>query len=241
LFERKNPTLVFLANLKTALDAHGLNVVTSLSEQRKTIILIGHVGSSFWPHFTDWLRAHSTSFPHGFRADRVSSSGGSRPLSERISQPLDSWSKEVIGAVAADFGGKAIFPSDQPYQPFQQWAMAATGMRQSPLGILIHPVYGLWHAYRGAIVFDGVTLSQPAEKLSHPCDTCVEKPCLSACPVSAFCDGAYDVKSCRDHVKSDGQQACLTGGCLARRACPIGKSFEYVAEQMQFHMNAFVK
>ncbi len=233
--------MVFLANLQTALAEHGLNVVTSLHEQGKTIILVGHAGSSIWPHLTDWLRANGASLQYGFRARGVSSSGGSRPLSDRILDPLDTWSKEVIGAVADDFGGKAIFPSDQPYQPFQQWAMAATGMKSSPLGILIHPVYGLWHAYRAAIVFDGVTLSQPVEKLSHPCETCVEKPCLSACPVNAFSGDGYAVEHCRSHVKSDAGQECLTGGCLARRACPVGKAFEYVPEQMQFHMNAFVK
>lgn len=230
-----------LASLNSALAVDGLSVLGALSEQGKTIILVGHAGSSIWPHFTDWLRANGASLPYGFRARGVSSSDGSRALSDQIWEPLDTWSKEVIGAVADDFGGKAIFPSDQPYQPFQQWAMAATGMRPSPLGTLIHPVYGLWHAYRGAIIFDDVTLSQPVEKLSHPCETCVEKPCLSACPVSAFSDGGYAVERCRSHVKSDAGQDCLTGGCLARRACPVGKAFEYVPEQMQFHMNAFVK
>lgn len=230
-----------ISGLQTELGAHGLSVFGAVSEESRTIILVGHAGSTIWQHFSHWLHTHFASFSHGFRARGVSSSGGSRPLSDLILEPLDTWSKEVIGEIAADFGGKAIFPSDQPYQPFQQWAMAATGMKSSPLGILIHPVYGLWHAYRGAIVFDGVTLSQSVEKLSHPCDTCVEKPCLSACPVNAFSDGAYDVGSCRDHVRSDSGKACLTGGCLARRACPVGKAYEYVPEQMQFHMSAFVK
>lgn len=232
---------MFLENLKTALRSYGLNVVNALPLQGKTIILVGHAGSSVWPHFSEWLRAQGASVPHVFRACGVSSSDGSRPLPDHILEPLDSWSKEVIGAVAAEFGGEAIFPSDQPYQPFQQWAMAATGMKPSPLGILIHPVYGLWHAYRGAIVFDGLTLSQPVEKLSHPCETCLEKPCLSACPVSAFSDGGYAVERCRSHVKSDAGEDCLTGGCLARRACLVGRTYEYVPEQMRFHMNAFVK
>ncbi len=237
------PTSQFetIAGLQTALGTHGLNVLGVVSEEDRSIILIGHVGSSFWPHFTNWLSAQSASLPHGFRARGVWSSTASRAPADHIPDPLDTWSKQVIGGIAKAHGGKAIFPSDQPYQPFQQWAMAATGIRPSPLGILIHPVYGLWHAYRGAIIFYDVTLSQPVEKLSHPCDTCVEKPCLSACPVNAFSNGGYAVERCRSHVKSDAGQACLTGGCLARRACPVGTAFEYVPEQMQFHMNAFVK
>jgi hypothetical protein len=226
-----------LASTKSVLAEHGLNVVTSLSEQGKTIILIGHAGSSIWPHFSSWLRAQSASLPHGFRARGVSSSGGSRPLSD----PLDTWSKEVIGAAAIAFGGQAVFPSDQPYLPFQQWIIAATGMKPSPLGILIHPAYGLWHAYRGALIFDDVTPSQPVEKLSHPCDTCAEKPCLSACPVSAFSLEGYAVDRCREHIKSTGGEVCKEGGCLARRACPVGQAFEYKPEQKQFHMAAFAK
>ena len=230
-----------ITGLQTGLGAHGLSVFGAVSEESRTIILVGHAGSGIWPHFSDWLRAHSASLPHDLRARGVLSSTASRAPVDHISDSLDTWSKEVIGGIAKAHGGEAIFPSDKPYQPFQRWAMAATGMKSSPLGILIHPLYGLWHAYRGAIVFDGVTQNQPVEKLSHPCDTCVEKPCLSACPVSAFSDGGYAVERCRSHMKSDAGQACLTGGCLARRACPVGKAFEYMPEQMQFHMSAFVK
>ncbi len=31
--------------------------------------------------------------------------------------------------------------------------MAAEGLKPSPLGLLMHPEYGLWHGYRGAILF----------------------------------------------------------------------------------------
>ena len=201
-----------------------------------SLVLIGHAGSTFWPHFQAW-----------FHAPLVPSAHGSRWIGDRLSDPLDAWSKQIIGGVAKAHDGEAIFPSDQPYQPFQQWAMAATGVKPSPLGILIHPAYGLWHAYRGAIVFGAVTLSQKshvlnqeADNLSHPCDNCSDKPCLSACPVNAFSDGGYDVESCRAHVKSEAGMACRTGGCLARRACPVGRAYQYVPKQMKFHMNAFI-
>lgn len=183
----------------------------------KFVVLIGHTGSSIWPHFSRWL-ANQNPVPK---------------------DPLDTWSKELISAAAATVGGHAVFPSDGPYLPFQQWAMQAEGLKPSPLGMLIHPVYGLWHAYRGAVLFGDVTLSQRVEKLSHPCDTCVEKPCLSACPVGAFSGDGYDVASCRSHLATDKGADCLDGGCLARRACPIGREFAYAPEQMRFHMRAF--
>ena len=183
----------------------------------RTVLLIGHAGSSFWPYFTAWLAEQN-------------------PPPEN---PLDTWSKQVITAAATEIGGHAVFPSDKPYLPFQQWAMQAQGLRPSPLGILIHPVYGLWHAYRGAILFADSALSAPSEKLSHPCDTCQEKPCLSACPVSAFSFDGYDVGACRAYLRTDAGQDCMDGGCKARRACPVGRDYVYQGEQMRFHMAAF--
>ena len=32
--------------------------------------------------------------------------------------------------------------------------MRAEGLKPSPIGILMHPQFGLWHAYRGALLFD---------------------------------------------------------------------------------------
>lgn len=156
-----------------------------------------------------------------------------------LADPLDVWSKSIITPIAEQFGGKAVFPSDRPFLPFQQWAMQATGMRPSPLGILIHPVYGPWHAFRGAIIFDAETLIQEPQKLSHSCDLCIAKPCLSACPVNAFADDGYDVSGCRKHLTSGEGEECMEGGCLARRACPVGRQYAYDAAQMQFHMRAF--
>ena len=185
----------------------------------KSVILIGHAGSSIWPHFSAWLALQN-----------------SRP-----DNPLDTWSKEVITAAATKVGGHAVFPSDKPYLPFQQWAMQAEGLKPSPLGILIHPVYGLWHAYRGAILFDDLTLSHGVEKLSHPCDTCVEKPCLSACPANAFSDVGFAVASCRAYLESIEGRHCMDNGCAARGACPVGRDYAYIPQQMRFHMRAFAK
>jgi ferredoxin-like protein FixX len=184
-----------------------------------SVMLIGHGGGEFWEHFQSASRVQKTS----------------------SANPLDDWSKQIITPIAAALGGYAVFPSDAPYYPFQQWAMRAEGVKPSPLGILIHPVFGLWHAYRGAILFENLTLSQPLQKLSHPCDTCIEKPCLSACPVSVFSESSYDVMSCRSHIAIDENQTCMTHGCLARRACPVGCEYMYSPEQMQFHMRAFQK
>jgi epoxyqueuosine reductase QueG len=132
-----------------------------------------------------------------------------------------------------------VFPSDKPYLPFQQWAMRAEGLRPSPLGILIHPKYGLWHAYRGAIVFDEEILIQEPNVQIHPCDLCLGKPCLSACPVGAFLGEEYHVGACRSHLATEAGKDCNNGGCKSRLACPVGHEYAHVREQMRFHMDAF--
>ena len=150
---------------------------------------------------------------------------------------MDEWTQRVVDPLAADLGAKAVYPFDQPYQPFQQWARLAGGMHQSPLGLNIHNTYGLWHAYRAALLFP-VAFDLPQQSAgAHPCESCAEKPCLLTCPVSAFDGRDYDVAACATHLHS--QNNCMEGGCLARLACPIGAAYAYEKPHMQFHMKAF--
>ena len=203
-------------------------------EPAKSIYLVGHGGGGFWPMFDAWHEMHPG-----------------------IADPLDTWSKAVINPAAARLGGEAVFPSDQPWQPFQQWAMAAEGLKPSPLGLLIHPEYGLWHGYRGAILFAEVRMDaaacapkeplggrlaypEPAKPGAHPCDTCGDKPCLSSCPVGAFTPAGFAVTECRSYLETEaGQDGCMRRGCLARDACPVGREYRYGADQIRFHMAAF--
>ena len=69
--------------------------------------------------------------------------------------------------------------------------MRAEGLKPSPLGILMHPEYGLWHAYRGALLFDvEISIQVPHEPI-HLCDLCIGKPCLKSCPVDAYSDAGF--------------------------------------------------
>lgn len=183
-----------------------------------SVVLVGNIGGSLWQPFDAWRQR---------RPDR----GGA--------DPLDTWSKAVIQPIAEDKGAASYFPSDPPWQPFQQWAMRAEDLSASPLGILIHPRYGLWHGYRGALGF-GETLADSGEHaLEHPCDGCATKPCISACPAAALAGGHFDLGLCRGHLRSEaGRVGCLAGGCLSRNACPVGAGHRYPPEQLRFHMAA---
>jgi hypothetical protein len=183
-----------------------------------TILLLGNLGGALWPVFAE-----------------------SPELADGAPHPLDRWTRRILESLAPGFGATALFPfGGPPWLPFQRWAMKADSVTASPLGILIHPDFGLWHAYRGALAFaDRLDLPQGVRRPS-PCDSCIERPCLSGCPVGAFSPGGYDVAGCRGHVAGVRGTACRGQGCLARLACPIGREHAYPPAQMAFHMAAFL-
>jgi ferredoxin len=161
-----------------------------------------------------------------------------RDVSETL---LDDWTKSVIDPLADDLGAQAVYPFDTPALPFLTWARRGGAGYVSPLGLNIHPVFGLWHAYRAALLFP-VVFDFASRTLSpSPCDSCAGRPCLSACPVSAFDGQTYEVAACGQFLATSFGQTCMQGGCQARLACPIGQTSRYEPKQMQFHMTAFLK
>jgi hypothetical protein len=185
----------------------------------KSVLLVGQAGAAPWPHFQRWLGRQARG----------------------IANPLDTWSREVIGAVAQGCGARAVSPSERPYLPFQQWAMRAEGLKPSPLGILMHPRYGLWHAYRGALLFENEISLPEVHEAIHLCGTCVEKPCLKACPVDAYSGQGFAHEACLAHVRGPGGEPCRSGGCLDRNACPYGTGYRYPPDMQAFHMAAFAR
>ncbi len=183
----------------------------------KSALLVGQAGAAPWPHFMKWRQSQPRDLPN----------------------PLDTWSRQIIDEVAALFGASAVYPSDKPYQPFQQWAMRAEGLKPSPLGILMHPEYGLWHAYRGALLFAGGIPIQGVRNPNHLCDLCVGKPCLKSCPVGAYSEEGFAYEACLGHVRGADGGPCRSGGCLDRNACPYGVDYRYPAEVQAFHMASF--
>jgi epoxyqueuosine reductase QueG len=154
-------------------------------------------------------------------------------------ESLDEWTKSVVDPLAASFDAKAVYPFDFPHHPFLTWARMAGAGHVSPLGLNIHSRYGLWHAYRAALLFP-VEFDMPRNSSGHhPCESCADKPCLAACPVNAFDGKSYDVPKCGQHILSNSGNDCMTNGCASRLACPIGRAYQYHPRQTLFHMRAF--
>lgn len=154
---------------------------------------------------------------------------------------IDQWTVDTVSGLAHSLDAQAVYPFDMnPPWPFLSWARRGGAGHVSPLGLNIHPRYGLWHAYRAALLFS-VAFDLPTPQAGpHPCESCAAKPCLRACPVQSFDGRSYDVPACAAHLASPAGQSCLSGGCLARHACPVGQDFAYAPAQAEFHMRAFL-
>ena len=185
-----------------------------LPEDAKSVVLIGNAGPAMFQRFV-----------------RERDPG---------KDSLDDWTRETVDRLARALGASAIYPFDAPAYPFLRWAERAGAGHASPLGLNIHPVFGLWHAYRAALLFPTVLDWPAAMGGAHPCDRCLDKPCLKSCPVSAFDGVRYDVAGCVQHLGREAGRSCVSGGCLARRACPVGREFAYMPQQAQFHTRAFL-
>lgn len=188
-------------------------------ENTRTVLMIGNAGPDLWRQSAGNFRDEPNA--------------------------MDEWTRRVIDPLGREVGASAVlYPfGGPPYHPFQRWAKRAEGLHSSPLGMLIHPKYGLWHAYRAALCFDRLMpLPEMQEAPENPCDTCAGQPCLNACPVSAFSAGqAYDVPACVAHLRTAAGEDCLSLGCRARRACPLGRDHVYDPGQAAFHMQAFLQ
>lgn len=217
-----------LASIAAALEAEGLMLRGGFvflpadspppgpsGRPARAVVLVGNAGGSIWPRFEAWRAAQE--------ADAA--------------DPLDTWSRRssvwsLNGAAPGRFRrrtGPTCRSSSGPCAP-------------KALGILMHPAYGLWHAYRGALLFDEVPagMGQAQDRAQvHLCDLCDGKYCLKSCPVSAHAPSGFAYGACRDHIRSAQGRACMEKGCLDRNACPEGAAYRYPAVMQAFHMAAF--
>jgi hypothetical protein len=187
-------------------------------EGAAAIVLVGAAGARGWEAFA-----------------------ASPEAGDGVAEPLDRWSRRIVDVLAAELGAGPLFPfGGPPHWPFQRWARRAEPVHASPLGLLIHPDYGLWHSYRGALAFAQPIVIPEFARRASPCEACAARPCLSACPVGAFAPSAYDFAACAAHLRSGAGRACMERGCLARRACPVGAANMQGPAQAAFHMRAFL-
>jgi epoxyqueuosine reductase len=215
---------VSFSALGARLDAERLEVLggfpvaegeTGFPVGTRTLLLLGPSEPGFWAH----LQA--------------------QPEWDGGPDPVDRWSRRVIGRLACDLGAKALFPfGGPPYHPFYQWALRTGRVWDSPVRLLVHAGQGLMVSFRGALALkEAVEVPPP---VARPCDGCAA-PCVAACPVGALSGAGYDLPACHGFLDRPEGQACLTGGCKVRRACPVSATYARLPEQSGYHMRQFHK
>ena len=212
-----------LARIKAMAAAHQLAVLggfatgpdDGLPRDTKTLLLLGPREPGFWPH----LKAQPE-----WNSD----------------DPVDRWSRRVIGTIACDLGAKALFPfGGPPWHPFYKWALKSGRCWDSPVRLLVHDQAGLFVSFRGALALKEAVNFPPAPR--KPCDSCASKPCLTACPVGALKGAGYDLQKCHTFLDTAAGQDCMTTGCAVRRTCPVSLAYARMPEQSAYHMGQFHK
>ena len=187
-----------------------LTALGGFHEDGKTTILLGPREPGFWDFVTDQ--------PTFTGAD-----------------PLDNWSRGAITTLAKLTCSQAVFPfGGPPHHPFIAWALRSGEVWTSPwvCSFTKRPDYWCPIVERWC----SMKLSSCPPPAQSPCDSCVDKPCLSACPVSALTPDAYDVESCKDQMDVD---ADCRAACRVRMSCPISQAYGRDPAQTGFHMEAF--
>jgi epoxyqueuosine reductase len=151
--------------------------------------------------------------------------------------PVDRWSRRVLDKIAQRVGATALYPfGGPPWMPFQTWAQATGRVWESPVRLLVHAEAGLWVSFRGALALP-FALDLPP--LPSPCETCADRPCLTACPPRALTGAGYDLPACHAFLDTPAGETCRSAGCRVRAACPVSVRHARVCQQSAYHMSRF--
>ena len=150
--------------------------------------------------------------------------------------PVDAFSRQLALRFAETYlqcPASILYPGSRAL-PLQQLGALVGWHHPSPLGIGIHPKYGLWFAYRAVLLVHADLPVSPLASSASPCAACIERSCLSACPVQALAQpGKPDIQRCQDWRRQTNSRCAAT--CLSRLACPLGAEHRYTDAQIRYH------
>jgi epoxyqueuosine reductase len=195
-----------------------LSAVTSNLSHYNQLILIGHAGQSLW--------------------DKVKASNF-------VSiDPIDVYSKhhttEFFRQYFSEQDYEIVFPTkNQTSIGLQALGKIVGWHNESPFRVGINQKWGSWFAYRAVVLIKANYLTSAPMSDESPCNNCVEKPCIAACPANALVENSLDIVLCTGYrMQSDSQ---CKDRCIARMTCPIAKEHQYKLEQIGYHYSLSMK
>ena len=219
------------------LNANGLNmqavfnlsdlpeeIQTGLSEQMENLssyrqlILIGHGGRGMWE------AAQASEFR-----------GCADPIDSFSIDRVERWLAGEIPAALHEI----IYPASKRIVPLQLLGQLAGWHHTSPFRVGVNQTWGSWFAYRVAILADSDFAPTDRMQLTSPCDSCVDKPCVAACPADALACGDFALKGCMNYRLAS--ESSCKAQCIARLACPVAAEHRYSTEQINYHYGRSMK
>ena len=233
-----------LAAVRATAAAHGLNLFAAIPLARydaavqpearasliepgaRSIAVLGNGGGDFWAAF----QRHAARNPGWWEGEN----------------PLDDFTRDLVEReVAAPLREAALrYTIVHPFMHpsarggrtlnFVELGKAAGIAGPSILGVVVHPVFGPWIAFRAALLLD-FEIDAPGDARGFdPCPGCILRSCLSACPVGAVSFPAgWDVPKCLTH-RVEVEPDCA-GRCHARAGCVLGPEHRYPDDELAYH------
>jgi hypothetical protein len=185
-------------------------------------VVIGNGGAAFWRAF----KAHAA---------------GNRGWFER-DNPLDDFTRELVEQEIVmpirNAGVRCIavypFGGGRPTLNFMQLGTLAGLAGPSIIGVVVHPRFGPWLAFRAALLLDR-DLDHPGDAIGFdPCPTCRVRSCISACPAAAVSfPSGWNIPKCLAH-RVEAHPDCADR-CHARLACVLGPDERYPDDELAYH------
>lgn len=193
-----------------------------ISPGTKAIVVIGNGGGAFWKKF----KHHADKNPRWMARDNL--------LDDFTRLVIE---RDVISALAGSGNPHTViypFMNSGPTLNFMEAGKAAGLSGPSILGVMVHPVYGPWIAFRAAILLNESIDEPGAAYRFDPCPSCTARTCISACPAEAVSIAkGWDIPKCLTH-RVEVELDCAPR-CHARAGCVLGPEHRYPADELAYH------
>ena len=229
-----------LEQIRSAGEPYGLNLVAAVPIDRydaavtepyraapmdvsaKSIVVIGNGGGALWAALSD----HANRNPGWWNREH--------PLDDFTRTIVEREIAPVVRDTSARFTVVYPFMQGKITLNFVALGKAAGLAGPSILGVLVHPKFGPWMAFRAAILID-VQLDEAGEAREFdPCPSCTARTCIAACPTSAVAfPSGWDIPRCLTY-RIEAEADC-TPRCHARAACVIGPEHRYPDDELAYH------
>jgi ferredoxin-like protein FixX len=139
------------------------------------------------------------------------------------------WLARVLPGRAAG----VLYPLSSSPVPLVALGTLAGWHHGSPFRVGINAAFGSWFAYRALVLADSDFAVTAPLTAPSPCDSCADKPCITACPAGAVGTDTFEAPACFGHRLQAGSDCAAR--CRARAACPVASEHRYSEAQTAYH------